>query len=146
MFTHRTVELTFTVMVAGSNLFFVMLMVLSDTEAVRDGVITGVGRDVVIIGDGVTGTLVGETVGCAGGTSEHPQVKISRHVMSRSTEINLIDAGRSFPYKKVMAPLIARQSRPCVTVPAGPALRGGCRRLLMSRGSAGTPPRDNNRR
>jgi hypothetical protein len=133
-------------MVAGLKVFFSMMMVLSETEAVRGRVMTGVGRGVVISGEGVTGTLVGETAGCAGGDSEHPQERISRMAIVRSTGIDLINAGRRFPYNKVMAPLIARESRTCVTVPAGPASGEICRRLLMSRGSAGTPPRDNNRR
>jgi hypothetical protein len=77
-------------------------MVLSDTEGIRDGVITGVGR-VVITGEGVAGTLVGLTVGCAGGDSIHPQVRISSVAIARSTGMDLIDAGRSFPYNKVMA-------------------------------------------
>jgi hypothetical protein len=80
-----------------------MVMVLSDTEAVREGVITVVEGIVVITGEGVNGALVGVTVGCAGGDSEHPQVRRSRRAIVRSTGIDLIDAGRSFPYNKVMA-------------------------------------------
>jgi hypothetical protein len=100
---HRTVEPTFTVMFAGLKVFFSMVMVLSDTESVFGGVLPGGGRVVVIIGEGVTGALVGETVGCAGGDSVHPQVRRSRRAMVRSTGTDLIDAGRSFPYNKVMA-------------------------------------------
>jgi hypothetical protein len=89
-------------MFAGLNVFFTMVMVLSDTEAVREGVTTGVGRIVVITGGGGTGALVGATVGCAGGDPEHPQVRMSRRAIMRSTRIDLIDAGRIFPYNKMM--------------------------------------------
>jgi hypothetical protein len=87
---------------AGLNVFFTIVMVLSDTEAVREGVIPGVGI-VVITGDGVARTLVGLAAGCAGGASEHPLVRMSRIATVRSTGTDLIDAGRSFPYNKVLA-------------------------------------------
>jgi hypothetical protein len=84
-----------------------MVMVLSDTEAVCEGVATVVGSSVVTAGDEVAVALVGVTVGRAGGDSEHPQERMSRRVMISGTRIGFIDAGRSFPYNKVMAHLIA---------------------------------------
>jgi hypothetical protein len=107
-------------MFAGLNVFFTIVMVLSDTEAVRSGVIMVVGRVVVITGKGVAVAVVTEIAGCAGGDSVHPQVRTSRRAMRRSTGIDLIDAGRSFPYNKVVVPPEARVSHTCVTVPAGP--------------------------
>lgn len=85
-----------------------MVMVLSDTEAVREGVVTGVGTGVVTAGDGVAVAPVGVTVGCAGSDSEHPLVRISRKAMIRGTSISFIKTGQSFPYNKVMAHLIYR--------------------------------------
>ena len=113
VFTHRTVEPAVTVMFAGENVFFMMVMVLSDTEAVREGVTTGagVGRVVVITGGGVVVTVVGTTVGCAGGEPEHPQVSMSRRAIMGSAEIDRIDAGRIFLYNKVVVPPEARTSR-----------------------------------
>ena len=102
-FTHRTVDPTFTVMFAGWKEFFTMVMVLSDTEAVRVGVKTGDGRVVVTGCEGIGGATVGVTTGCAGGDSEHPQVRRGRRAMRRSTGMGLIDAGRSFPYNNIMA-------------------------------------------
>jgi hypothetical protein len=95
-------------MFAGMNEFFTMIIVLSDTEAVLGRVITVAGRIVVDTGEGVTVALVIITVGCTGGDSEHPQVKRSRMAMARSTGIDLIDAGRSFPYNKMMALQLAQ--------------------------------------
>lgn len=110
-------------MFAGLNVFFSMVMVLSDTEVVREGVVTAV-RVVVRSVEGVNVAVVTGTVGCAGGDSEHPQVRRSSKAMRRSTGIDLIDAGLSFPYNKMMDYLIARASYTCVTVPAGPVLGG----------------------
>ena len=101
-FTHRTVAPTFMVIFAGLNVFFTIVMVLSDTEAVREGVRAGDGI-VVIAGEVVAGAVVGITVGCAGGVSEHPQVRMHRRAKMRSTGTGFIDAGRSFPYNKMMA-------------------------------------------
>jgi hypothetical protein len=101
-------------MFAGENVFFMMVMVLSDTEAVREGVTTGAGgveRIVVITGGGVAVTVVGTTVGCAGGDPEHPQVRMNRRAIMRSAEIDRIDAGRIFLYNKVVVPPEARTSR-----------------------------------
>jgi hypothetical protein len=109
-------------MSAGLNVFLTMVMVLSETEAVRVGVITGVGRVVVITGRGVAVTLVTVTAGCAGGDSEHPQVRRSRRVRVRvrSTGTDLIDDGRSFPYNKMVVVPEIRKNRTCVTGSAGP--------------------------
>jgi hypothetical protein len=106
-------------MSAGLNVFFTMVMVLSETEAVRVGVITVVGSVVVITGMGVAVTLVTVTAGCAGGESEHPQVRRSRRARVRSTRTDRIDAGRSFPYNKMVVPEI-RENRTCVIRPANP--------------------------
>jgi hypothetical protein len=95
-------------MFAGLNVFFTMVMVLSDTEAVLGRVITVAGRIVVDTGEGVAVALVTVPVGCTGGDSEHPQVSRSRKTMTRSTETILIDAGRSFPYNKMMAHQLAQ--------------------------------------
>jgi hypothetical protein len=111
-FTHRTVEPAFTVIFAGMNVFLTMAMVLSDTEAVRSGVTMVAGRIVVITVDGFVGAIVRVTAGCAGGDSEHPEVRMRRRVIRRSTGIDFIDAGRSFPYNKMMAHLISLASRP----------------------------------
>jgi hypothetical protein len=83
-------------MFAGLKVFFTIVMVLSDTEAVRVGVKTVVGGVVVITGEGVAGTLVGLAAGCAGGASEHPLVRISRMATARSTGTDLIDAKSEF--------------------------------------------------
>jgi hypothetical protein len=101
-FTHRTVEPGFTVMSAGLNVFLTIMMVLSDTDAVRVGVMSDTGRVRVIAGTGVARPVVGAVVGCAGGDSEHPQVRMKREAMKRSTGTFLIDAGRSFPYNKMV--------------------------------------------
>jgi hypothetical protein len=94
-------------------------MVLSDTEAVRSGVIIVVGRVVGITGKGVAVAVVTVIAGCAGGASEHPLVRRNRSAMRRSTGIDLIDAGRSFLYNKMMVPPEAWASYACITVPAG---------------------------
>jgi hypothetical protein len=52
-FTHRTVEPAFTVMSAGLNVFLTIMIVLSDTEAVRGGVMRDTGRVGVISGERV---------------------------------------------------------------------------------------------
>jgi hypothetical protein len=106
-------------MSAGLNVFFTMVMVLSETEAVRVGVITVVGSVVVITGMGVAVTLVTVTAGCAGDESEHPQVRRSMRTRVRSTRTDRIDAGRSFPYNKMVVPEI-RENRTCVIRPANP--------------------------
>jgi hypothetical protein len=68
---------------------------------------TVVRRGVVITVEGFVGAIVTVTAGCAGGSdSEHPEVKMRRRVIRRSTGIVFIDAGRSFPYNKMMAHLI----------------------------------------
>jgi hypothetical protein len=86
---------------------------LSDTEAVREGVTTGggEGRILVITGRGVAVTIVGTTVGSAGGDPKHPQARIRRKAIRRSVRINLIDAGRIFLYNKVVVLPEARTSR-----------------------------------
>jgi hypothetical protein len=89
-------------MSAGVNVFFTMVILLPETEAVRVSVITVVWGVVVITGKGVSVTLVTVTAGCTGGESEHPQVRMKRSAMVRSTGIDLIDAGRSFPYNKMV--------------------------------------------
>jgi hypothetical protein len=101
-FTHRTVEPAFTVISAGLKAFLAIVMVLSDTDAVRGGVMSDTGRVRVRAGTGVARAVVGTIVGCAGGDSEHPQVRMKRETMKRSTGIFLIDAGRSFPYNKMV--------------------------------------------
>jgi len=78
-----------------------MVMVLSDTEAVRVGVIVVVGSVVVITGGGVGVTEVTVTTGSAGCESEHP-LAMSRRDSARSTGTDLIDAGRSFPYNNMV--------------------------------------------
>jgi hypothetical protein len=100
-------------MFAGLKVFFAMVMVLSDTEAVREGVPTGggEGRIVVITGRGVAVAVVGTAVGCAGGDTEHPQVRIRRKATRRSVRIDLIDDGRIFLYNKMVVPPEARTSR-----------------------------------
>ena len=122
--THRTVEPAFTVMLAGLNVFFTIVMVLSDTEAVRSGVIMVVGRVVVITGKGVAVAVVTVTACCAGGDSEHPLVRRNRSAMRRRTGIDLIDAGQSFPYNKMVVVPEARVSSTCITVTAGPVSGG----------------------
>jgi uncharacterized spore protein YtfJ len=107
-------------MSAGLNVFLTMVMVLSETEAVRVGVITVVGSVVVITGKEVVIMLVGTTVGCAGGESEHPQVRMSRRARERSTGTDLIDAGRSFPYNKMVVVPEIQENRTCFTAPGIP--------------------------
>jgi hypothetical protein len=79
-----------------------IMMVLSDTEAVRVGVMSDTGRVRVIAGEVVAIPVVGTVAGCAGGDSEHPLVRRKREIMKRSTGMFLIDAGRSFPYNKMV--------------------------------------------
>jgi hypothetical protein len=110
-FTHRTVEPGFTVMSAGLNVFLTIMMVLSDTDAVREGVMSDTGRVRVISGEGVAIPVIGAVVGCAGGDSEHPLVKMKRETR-RSTGTFLIDACRSFPYNKMVVIPEARTSCP----------------------------------
>jgi hypothetical protein len=86
-------------MVAGLNVFFIMVIVLSDTEAAGVGVKRVVGGVVVT---GVGGTGVGVTAGCAGDDSKHPQVIKTRKAMKRRTAIDLIVAGLRLLYNKVM--------------------------------------------
>lgn len=102
-FTQRTVELTFTVMFAGLNVFFWMIMVLSDTDAVREGVKTGVGNVTGIPGAGVGGATAGVAAGCTGGDSEHPQMNTNGRAIMRRSGTGLIDATQILPYNKLMA-------------------------------------------
>ena len=102
-FTHRTVELIFTVMFAGLNVFFWIIMVLSDTDAVREGVTTGVGKGTAMAGEGVTGATAGVTAGITGGVWEHPQMNINGRAIMRRSGAGLIDATQVFPYNKLMA-------------------------------------------
>jgi hypothetical protein len=95
--------LIFTVIFAGVNVFFTMIMVLSDTDAVREGVTTGVGKVMGKPGEGVAGATAGVTAGCAGGLSEHPQMNINERGIMRRRRTGLIDATQIFPYNKLMA-------------------------------------------
>ena len=72
-------------MSAGLNVFLTIVMELSDTEAVRGGVMSDTGRVRVISGEGVAIPVAGTVVGCAGGDSEHPQVRMKRETTRRST-------------------------------------------------------------
>jgi hypothetical protein len=90
-------------MSAGLNVFFTIVMVLSDTDAVRSVVTTVRGEGVVTTGKGVPVAVVGVSDGGTAGDSEHPVVRRSMRAMTRSTGTDLIVAGRSFPYNKVMA-------------------------------------------
>jgi len=90
-------------MFAGLNVFFSMIIVLSDTDAVREGVPTGVGKVMGIPVEGLTGATAGVTAGCTGGDSEHPQMNINGRAIMRRSGTGLIDAGQIFPYNKLMA-------------------------------------------
>jgi hypothetical protein len=80
-----------------------MIMVLSDTDAVREGVTTVVGKVMVKPGEGVAGATAGVTAGGTGGDSEHPQMNINGRAIMRRSGTGLIDATQIFPYNKLMA-------------------------------------------
>jgi hypothetical protein len=119
-------------MSAGLNVFLTIMIVLSDTEAVRGGVMSDTGRVGVISGERVAILVIWAVAGCTGGDSEHPQARIKRETKKRRAGMFLIDAGRSFPYNKMVVIPVAQTSLPGITVTAGPAQGGGCRRLLMT--------------
>lgn len=111
-FTHRTVEPAVIVIFAGLNVFFRMMIVLSETEVVRDGVMmTGCG--VVFTGDAdtdckVAAEVTGVTAG-AGGESVHPQERVRRRI-ARKTVTGFIYAGQSCAYNKMTAMALHRRS------------------------------------
>jgi hypothetical protein len=115
-------------MFAGLNVFFWMIMVLSETDAVREGVTMGVGKGMDILGEGVAGATAGVTAGCPGGDSEHPQMNINERAIMRRSGTGFIDATQIFPYNKLMA-------LPVIRAVFVSALR--CYKILLSRGDTG---------
>lgn len=98
-------------MVAGQNVFFTRVMVLSETEVVREGVKTVVGSGGVT---GVTGTEVGVMGTGAGGVSKHPQVTMTRNEMEMTIVRDRINAGLRSPYNKVMGEPGSQGNHSCV--------------------------------
>ncbi len=92
-----------------------MMMVLSETEAVCETVITGVVTG-VFTGDGVVATVegVGDTAGCAGGDPVQPQANMRMSAITRSTTTAFIQAGRRCAYNKLMATAAIMASLPVV--------------------------------
>jgi hypothetical protein len=88
-------------MFAGENVFLMMVMVLSETEAVREGVLTAK-RDVGTTCEGVAIAVDGGGGGGGGGVPVHPQVVMSRRIMTEIARMCFIDAGQIFPFNKVM--------------------------------------------
>jgi len=85
-FTHLTVEPALTVISAGLKALFIIVIVLSDTEAVIAGVITGaVGGGVI----NVTGTVEGVDTGVLTDGVEddwvHPLIRMKHAARSTST-------------------------------------------------------------
>lgn len=104
MFTQRTVEPALTVIFAGRNVFFEMMMVFSETEAVHEGEITAVVTG-VFTGAGVVSTVagVGDAAGCTGGDPVHPQARTRMSAITGRTRTGFIQAGRRCAFNKLMA-------------------------------------------
>lgn len=130
-------------MVAGQNVFFTRVMVLSETEDVREGVKTVVGRGGVT---GVTGTEVGVPGTGAGGVSKHPQVTMTRKEREKTIVRDLINAGLRSPYNKVMGEPGTQGNTSRIRALPGQGEGGRARRPWMNGGFAEHLPHGNNRR